>query len=190
MRNATHYESGVVEVGPGDTICRIVDQMSYYAVGCVVVVDEARRPVGIVTDRDLLRRVIRVGRDPEKTRAADVMTPNPVTGGTDEPLERLLEKMKSVGARRLPIVREGQVVGLVALDDIIAEIGKELGDIRAALRDEVLGARRAAQSRRWRNDITATIEELRAQVTHLGADSMDWIQREIEAMRRRLGGRD
>lgn len=188
MRNAAHYESVVVKVHPSDTVSRIVDEMSHYAVGCVVVVDARRRPVGVVTDRDLLHRVICVGRDPEKTGAEEVMTADPVCGATDDPLERILAKMKSAGVRRLPIVREEQVVGVVSIDDIVAEIGRELADVRAALRNEVLDARRTAQRRRRRDEIAAAVEVLRAQVARLGADSVDWIQRELDAVRKRLGG--
>jgi CBS domain-containing protein len=188
MREAVHYESGVVVVGPDDNVCKIVEEMCYYAVGCVVVVDEQRAPVGVVTDRDLVRRVIRHARDPEKMRADDVMTADPVCGGTDEPLERLLQKMKSAGVKRLPIVREGSVAGLVSLDDIVAEIGRELYDVRAALRSEVLDARRTAQRRRRRDEVAATMEELRVQISHMSADSVEWVQREIDALKRRMGG--
>lgn len=186
MRNSSHYESGVVQVGPEDNVGTIVSEMIHYAVGCVVVVDEQTRPLGIVTDRDLLRRVVCTERDPRTTHARDVMTAEPVTGRTDEPLERILEKMKSLGVRRLPIVHDEKVVGLVSLDDIVAEIGRELADIRAALRSEVLGSRRDAQRRRRRDEVVATMEELRGQIAGISAESREWIQRELEALRKRL----
>jgi CBS domain-containing protein len=188
VRNSTHYESRVVEVRPGDTVRKIVEEMSFYAVGCVVVVDGRSRPAGVVTDRDLLSRVICARRDPDKTLAEDVMTADPVVGSTEEPIERLLEKMKTAGVRRLPIVREEKVVGLVSIDDIVAEIARELGDVRAGLRGAVLGARRTSQRRRRREEAAATIEEFRTRVARLGANSLDRIQRGIDAMRRRLGG--
>lgn len=187
MRNTSHYESGVVQVGPEDDVGTIVSEMIHYAVGCVVVADGESRPLGIVTDRDLLRRVVCAGRDPRTTHAKDIMTAEPVTGRTDEPLERILEKMKSLGVRRLPIVHDEKVVGLVSLDDIVAEIGHELADIRAALRSEVLGSRRDAQRRRRRDEVAATLEVLRGQVAEISAESRDWIHRELEALRKRLG---
>lgn len=188
MRNATHYERRVVEVRPGDTVDKIVEEMSFHAVGCVVVTDERRRPVGIVTDRDLLSRVICARRDPDKTLAEDVMTTDPVFGSTEEPIERLLEKMRSAGVRRLPIVREDQVVGLVSIDDIVAEIARELGDVRAGLLGAVFGARQTSRRQRRREDVAATVEAFRARIARLGADSVDRIQREIAALLRRLGG--
>jgi CBS domain-containing protein len=187
MRDASHYESGVVCVGAADDVCKVVQEMERNAVGCVVVVDAERRPLGVVTDRDLLRRVVCAGLDPEQTRADAVMTAHPITGRTDEPLERIIEKMKSGGIRRIPIVRDGEVAGFVALDDVISEIGRELGDIRAALRGEVLGARREARIRSRREEIAATIEELRNHVANLGVDSMQWCKRELDDLRKRLG---
>jgi len=157
VRSSTHYESRVVEVRPGDTVRKIVEEMSFYAVGCVVVVDGRSRPAGVVTDRDLLSRVICARRDPDKTLAEDVMTADPVVGSTEEPIERLLEKMRTAGVRRLPIVREEKVVGLVSIDDLVAEIARELGDVRAGLRGAVLGARRTSQRRRRREEAAAAV---------------------------------
>jgi CBS domain-containing protein len=188
MRSSHHYETGAVCVRPDQSVRKVADEMSYYAVGCVVVTDAERRPLGILTDRDLLTRVVCTRRDPEKTLAEEVMTPDPVTGATDQPLQAILAAMESAGVRRLPIVRDGSVVGLVALDDIIAEIGRELGDLRSALRSEVLGARRAAQRRRVREDIAATFEQLRSQMANIGSESTDWIQRELESLRKRMSG--
>ena len=188
MRESSHYESGVVCADPSDHVGKIVQEMIYHSVGCVVVVDEERRPLGVVTDRDLMRRVVCAGLDPEKTRADAVMTAHPVTGQSDEPLEQIIEKMKATGTRRIPVVRDDQVAGFVSADDVVAEIGRELNDVREALRGEVLGARREAQARRRRDEITATIEELRNHVVNLGSESMGWVKREIDAMRNRLGG--
>jgi CBS domain-containing protein len=188
MRNSTHYESRVVEVRPDDTVRKIVEEMSFYAVGCVVVVDERSRPVGVVTDRDLLSRVICARLDSEKTLAQDVMTADPVVGATEEPIERLLEKMRTARVRRLPIVREGKVVGLVSIDDIVAEIAIELGDVRAGLRGAVLGARRTSQRRRRREEVAVAIETFRTRVARRGASSLDRVRREIDTMRRRLHG--
>jgi CBS domain-containing protein len=188
MRNSIHYESGVVRVAPEDGVCKIVDEMIHYSVGCVVVADEERRPLGIVTDRDLLERVVCAGLDPATTRADAVMTAHPVTGRTDEPLERIIARMKSTGTRRLPIVRDEKVAGFVSADDVIAEIGRELNDVREALRGEVLGARREAQSRSRRDEIAEAVEGIRSQVVTVGSESIGWVKREIDGLRKRFGG--
>jgi predicted transcriptional regulator len=162
--------------------------MTHYSVGCVVVADEERRPLGIVTDRDLLERVVCAGLDPATTRAEAVMTAHPATGRTDEPLEKLIARMKLTGTRRLPIVRDDKVAGFVSADDVIAEIGRELNDIREALRGEVLGGRREAQARQRRDEITEAFEGIWKQVATFGSESIGRMKREIDGLRKRLGG--
>lgn len=182
----SHYEGEVATVGTGATAVEIADCMDEHAVGCVVVTDDARSPVGIVTDRDLMRRVVAAGRDPEKTRATEIMSGDLATVSNEEPLERVLDRMRAAGVRRLPVVSHGRLVGIVALDDVVSELGRELGDLREALRSEVLGARRQAARRRRREQIDATLEDLRSQVVRLGGQSRDWIERELESVRRAL----
>jgi len=188
MRDVGHYETQVVKVGPDASLVDVADRMDLYAVGCVLVVDDAGGPLGIVTDRDLLRRAVATGRDPEKTTASEVMTDDLVTGTTDEPLQEVLGRMRARAVRRLPILRKGRLVGLVALDDVVAELGRELGDLRETVRSEVLGARRAAPRRRRREELESTLEELRTELSDLGDQSAEWIQQAVESLRKRLGG--
>lgn len=190
MRGAEHYQGSVVTVGPEASAAEIADEMDQYAVGCVVVVDDAHGLLGIVTDRDLMRRVVVPGLDPDAARAADVMTSEVVAASTEEPLERVLAEMGEAGVRRLPVLKEGRVVGLVALDDVVCELGRELSDVRETVRGEVLGSRRAAGSRRRREDLEAALETLRGEVSALGQQASDWVHRELDAVRDRLGRHD
>lgn len=186
MRDPGHYRTGVVTARADTPVAEIADRMDLRGVGCIVIVDEDRQPLGIVTDRDLLRRVVAPGRDVEKTVAGDVMTTGVETAAVDEPLERLLERMRERKVRRMPIVEEGNVVGLVALDDLVSELGGELYDIREAYRSEVLGGRRNALGRRRRERVGELLEEARSEAAQLGGRSLDWIQGEIESLRGRL----
>jgi CBS domain-containing protein len=183
MRTAGHYESAVVSVLPDAGMAEVAELMDRHAVGSVVVVDAAQAPLGIITDRDLLCRVVAGGLDPAATRARDVMTPDPVTGRPEDPLDGVLEIMASRGVRRLPIVRDGRVVGVVALDDLVAELGRELSEVREALRIEVLGARRRANRRKRREELEAAVEALRGQASQLGHNTRVWLEREIDVLR-------
>ncbi len=187
-RGTTHYEGPVITVPSDASLHEVADRMDQYAVGCVVVTEETNAPLGIVTDRDRMRRVVAPGRDPESLKVADVMTADPVTGEAEESLERLLDRMKSCRVRRLPIVSEERVVGLVTIDDIIAELGRELEDVREALRGEVLGARRAAPRRRRHEELETAIEEITGRMGEIGVTSRDWLRRELDTVRRRLLG--
>jgi CBS domain-containing protein len=97
-------------------------------VGTVIVVDD-RRPVGIVTDRDLAVRVLAGGLDPQ-TRVSEVMTPSPTTIQEDATIVIALGYMRAGGFRRLPVVRgDGSLVGIVALDDVLGQMADELAEI-------------------------------------------------------------
>lgn len=78
------------------------------------------RPVGIVTDRDLVLRVISADKDPAKTVVEEVMTPNPLTLDEELGLFEALEIMKSEGVRRFPVVDvDGKLAGIFTVDDVL-----------------------------------------------------------------------
>ena len=105
-------------------------------VGTVVVVDEMR-PVGIVTDRDLTVRVLAQGLSPQATRLSDIMTPSPTTVREEDSIETALGYMRAGRFRRLPVVgRDGRLLGILALDDVLELVAEELADIGQLLKRE------------------------------------------------------
>ncbi len=112
---------------PDETVEGVARRMHERAVGCLLVLDDERRPAGIVTDRDLVLRVLAAGRDPTSTRVADVMTRHPRTVGEDTPIEQTLSLMRGFAVRRVPVVdHDGRLAGLVTLDDVLALLAEEL----------------------------------------------------------------
>jgi CBS domain-containing protein len=96
-------------------------------VGTLVVVNDEKQPIGILTDRDLALRVVGHGRDPFGTTIADVMTANPKAIPEETPIEDTLDHMRIHGVRRLPVVgQNGRLVGIVSLDDILTLLADEL----------------------------------------------------------------
>jgi CBS domain-containing protein len=105
-------------------------------VGSVVVVDD-HRPVGILTDRDLTVRVLAAALDPGTTRVSEVMTPSPTTVREDATIVAALGYMRAGRFRRLPVVRaDGHLVGILALDDVLAMAAEELAEVGPLLRRE------------------------------------------------------
>ena len=89
-------------------------------VGTLVVCDRSKRPVGMLTDRDLALRVVAESRDPGRTTVADVMTQNPQCVQEDTPIETALRLMRAMPCRRLPVVDDkGHLVGIFSLDDML-----------------------------------------------------------------------
>ena len=129
----------VITADLDDRIRDLAGLMDYYNVGCIVIV-EAGRPVGIVTDRDLALRIL-MDRDAaaelERLTARDVMTPDPQTIHEDEGFDRALELMRGENVRRLPVVdRHGKLRGIVSLDDIVEEIGIDMRAISVLLKHQ------------------------------------------------------
>lgn len=117
-----------VVAAPGTSVARASRLMAQKNVGAVMVV-EAKRLVGIFTERDAVFRVIAAGRDPRATRIDEVMTPNPRTVAPEETFGHALMLMHEGGFRHVPVVRDGEPVGIVssrsALDPEMEEFVSE-----------------------------------------------------------------
>lgn len=119
---------------PDETVEAIAHRMHERGVGSLLVLDDARRPVGIVTDRDLVLRVLAADRDPLTTRVAEVMTRDPRTVGEETPIEQTLSLMRAYGVRRVPVVdAAGTLVGVVTLDDVLSLLTEELAVVGEVL---------------------------------------------------------
>jgi len=189
MPYAKTHENKAICVGPDTPVRDIADEMDANAVGCVVVVDEEDRPLGIITDRDLTLRVVAAGREPEKTRAEDVMSRDVLTGGRRESTIALLKKLEERGVRRAPLVEAGHVVGLVSLDDLIVDLGVQLWNVSEAVSAELREAYRSTPRRRRRESREEALDEIRHHLGDLGEHIRDRIDRDLARVGERLGRR-
>lgn len=99
-----------------------------------VLVTQDGRLIGILTDRDVVIRVLADGRDPDKTALGDVCSRHLTTLSPNDAIETAVAKMRESAIRRLPVVEEGRPVGIVALGDLAVERDPQsaLGEISAA----------------------------------------------------------
>ena len=107
----------VVCVGPDATVTEAARVMTSKNIGAAVVGTMAR-PEGILSERDVCRRVVTEGKDPAKTLVKDVMTKKPVTVDAAEPLDKVFERLSDGRFRHIPITDKGEVVGIVSLTDL------------------------------------------------------------------------
>lgn len=126
----------IVCVNAGTKVKEAAKLMEQKNIGSVIVVGGGK-PVGIVTDRDILLRVVNKGLDPEKTSVDKVMTKKIVTLREDMGLFEALEKTKKKGIRRFPIVdTKGKLQGIMTLDDILYLLGKEMANVSSIIERE------------------------------------------------------
>jgi CBS domain-containing protein len=120
-----------------ETAMTVARRMHSRNVGLLVVVDKDQRPLGLVTDRDLVVRVMAAGRDPNQTLVSELMTRLPHSVGEETPIEEALGIMRCGPCRRLPVVgRDGRLVGILSLDDVLDLLSEEFADIGRLVRKE------------------------------------------------------
>ena len=122
---------------PQESVWQAAERMRDRAVGTLVILNDQREPIGMVTDRDLTERVLAERRDPIATKVRDVMTQNPSSVAEDSSIESALRLMRGGRFRRLPVVnRDGQLVGLLSLDDVLMLVAEEFQEIGQLLERE------------------------------------------------------
>ena len=114
-------------------VLQLAALMRKHHVGDIVVTDSDNgraRPVGIVTDRDLVVEVLAMGVDPQSVFAGDVMGARLVQAQADISVRDAVDLMRGEGVRRLPLVdRDGTLAGIVSIDDCIRSVTSTLRDI-------------------------------------------------------------
>lgn len=114
----------VVTVRKHEELATAARMMRERNVGCLVVVEPAggtggERPVGMLTDRNIVTTVIARGSDPRTVTVGDVMTHQPVTVLSSASIEDALQRMRIGGVRRVPVLDDrGRLAGIIAVDDI------------------------------------------------------------------------
>lgn len=127
----------VVTLPPEATCQEAAKVMRDEGIGAVVVAD-AGKPLGIVTDRDLVVRVLAAAEEADKLLLREVMSGEPIFLGSDRNLDQLISTMRDLGVRRIPVVdAEGQLEGLVALDDLLILLSDQLAGLGQAVRSEI-----------------------------------------------------
>jgi CBS domain-containing protein len=116
------------------TVREAAETMRANDIGDVVVVDDDGKLSGILTDRDIVVRVVAEARDPRATRIGDIASRELTAVSPDDPVERAVQLMREHAIRRLPAVERSKVVGIVSIGDLALDRdpASALADISAA----------------------------------------------------------
>jgi CBS domain-containing protein len=107
----------VVTVEADATVQKAVDLMNKHEIGCLIVVLR-EKPVGIITERDMLTRVLAKSKDPEKIKVSEIMSAPLIVGKPEMEVENAVKLMFKTKIKKLPVVQRGRLIGLVTLTDL------------------------------------------------------------------------
>ena len=128
--------SAPVTVPPGCTLAEAGGLMGSHGVGSLLVVDGGVL-VGIVTDRDIAVRGTGAGREPG-AGVQSVMSPDPVTIQGSADVFEAFAAFRNAGARRLPVLEEDELAGIISVDDLLVSLVAEFGAVLAPVAKELV----------------------------------------------------
>ncbi|MCX9025758.1 MAG: CBS domain-containing protein [Candidatus Methanoperedens sp.] len=117
----------VVTIDIKSDVQKLAKKMLDYDVGSIIITDK-KQPVGIVTERDIVRKIVSRNLKPDDISMRELMTTPVITVNTEEDVTDTMHKMVKMEIRRLPVVDNGKLVGIVTDTDLIA-ISAEMGNI-------------------------------------------------------------
>jgi CBS domain-containing protein len=114
----------IFSVGPDDPVLEAIRMMADHHVGALLVMN-ANRLVGIVSERDYARKVILKGRSSADTPVSQIMSSPVVTVSLTNSVQECMQLMTSRRLRHLPVVEDGEVVGMISIGDLVKAVMEE-----------------------------------------------------------------
>lgn len=131
-----YCQKPVIKISPDTHISQACRMMEQNNVGSLVVERDGKL-CGIITDRDIALRVAGAQRDPRTTLVKEIMSSDPIRISVDKDLRQLTTLMHAYHVRRVPIVNGyDTTLGIVTLDDLVAQLGDEMSEIGKTISDE------------------------------------------------------
>ena len=110
-------------------------------IGYLIVTDArsgGSTPIGVITDRDMVVKVLAKDVDPHTLAVGDVMTPDPLIAADYDGISETLSRMRRLGVRRVPVVGVGgKVSGVLSIDDVVDHLVGQLSDVSGSVRNEL-----------------------------------------------------
>lgn len=128
----------VYTITAGASVRAAVREMNDKGIGALLVM-RRDEPVGIFTERDVLRRVVDAGRDPDATLVADVMTSDLVIVEPSTRIEQAMAVMTEHRCRHLPVIEGGRLVGLVSIGDVTRWASQNQAAVIRSYKEYILG---------------------------------------------------
>ena len=113
------------------TVQQTAEYMATRNIGAICVLDDMDRLIGVFSERDLLKRVIVAGRDPQRVSVGEVTSDLRAVIQCDETPHQALERMEQIGTRHLPVVDGERWVGMLSIRDLLrVEVGEQGDELK------------------------------------------------------------
>ncbi|MBE3637746.1 CBS domain-containing protein [Mangrovicoccus algicola] len=132
-------QSGVVTITPDQTVGAVAELLSSRKIGAVIVSTDGRRVDGILSERDIVRELGRRGAICLEDKASQIMTANPVCCEIGENSDEIFAKMNEGRFRHMPVVEEGEMIGLISIGDVVKARLAEMAMEKTALEGMIMG---------------------------------------------------
>jgi CBS domain-containing protein len=121
-------------IGENDSVLDAAKRLAELGVGAMPICGEDQRLKGMLTDRDIVVKVLAEGRDPASTKAGELGEGKPVTIGADDSVDEAVQTMKEHKVRRLPVIDGHDLIGIVSQADLARSIDEsQVGDLVEAI---------------------------------------------------------
>ncbi len=130
--------SSIFSVEPSTIVYHAIEMMAQKNIGGLLIC-EGGKLVGIFTERDYARKLILKGKSSKETPIGDLMTKNPFTVSPDSSIEECMQLMSNRRIRHLPVIDNGNLVGVISIGDVVRFIIEEQKSIIAHLESYIAG---------------------------------------------------
>ena len=121
-------------IGENDTVLDAAKRLAELDVGAMPICGEDNRLKGMLSDRDIVTKVLARGKDPASTKAGELGEGKPVTIGADDSVDEALHTMAEHKVRRLPVIDGHELIGIVSQADLARNVDEEkVGDLVEAI---------------------------------------------------------
>jgi len=132
-------EAAVFTIPPGTSVAEATEELSARRIGALIVSEDGAVPLGILSERDIVRELGRRGASILSNEVADVMTKDLVICVPQEPADEVMQKMTAGRFRHLPVMEGERMIGLISIGDVVKARLSELAMEKDALEGMIKG---------------------------------------------------
>jgi len=131
--------NGVISVGPGTSVSEAANILSDRGIGALIVSTDAQNPLGIITERDIVRELGKRGGGCLNDPVEDLMTRDIISCTPGDRALRVLQQMTEGRFRHMPVMEQGEVIGMVSIGDVVKGRLQEVAAQNESLKAMIMG---------------------------------------------------